>query len=115
MDSLLAPASSPLHFDSTPARKRAPVMTTSNVRFNTGKNGDTSLLEIATPERRSVLDRVRGLLFGLHVDILKVVSIVRDEGIVERFEIVERDGASITPRRGAAIRSAVRRALRGRS
>ena len=86
-------------------------MTTSDVRFNTGKNGDSSLLEIATPERRSVLDRVRGLLFGLDVDILKVVSIVRDEGIVERFEIVERDGATISPRRGAAIRSAVRKAL----
>src|SRR5262245_24641046 len=113
MDAFHAPARTLPHFQSAPARKRAPVMTTSDVRFNSGKNGDSSLLEIATPERRSVLDRVRGLLFGLRVDILEVKSIVRDEGIVERFEIVERDGATISPRRGAAIRSAVRRALQG--
>jgi hypothetical protein len=60
-----------------------------------------------------VLDRVRGLLFGLRIEILKVESIVRDEGIVERFEIVESDGAMISPRRAAAIRSAVRKALQG--
>jgi hypothetical protein len=113
MDSLHAPASSAPHFDSAPARKGPSAMTTSDVRFDTRKNG-ASLLEIATPERRSVLDRVRGLLFGLRIDILQVESIVHDDGIVERFEIVEHDGARISPRRAAAIRSAVRKALQAR-
>jgi UTP:GlnB (protein PII) uridylyltransferase len=90
-------------------------MTTSEVRFSAAKTGRTSLLEVTTRGRRSVLDRVRGLLFRLGVQIVKVESLVRDEGIFERFEIIEHDGAEISRRRAAAIRSTVRKALRGRN
>ena len=90
-------------------------MSMSEVRFSAAKNGAVSLLEIITSGRRSVLDRVRGLLFRLRIDIVRVESIVREEGILERFEIAEQDGAVITPRRAAAIRSRVRKALRAGS
>jgi UTP:GlnB (protein PII) uridylyltransferase len=86
--------------------------TMSEVRFSAAKNGDMSLLEITTNGRRSVLDRVRRLLFGLRIDIVRVESIVREEGILERFQIAEQDGAVISRRRAAAIRSTVRKALR---
>ncbi len=90
-------------------------MPTSEVRFSASKIGRTALLEVTTTGRRSVLDRVRGLLFRLGVQIVKVESLVRDEGIFERFEIVEEDGAEISRRRAAVIRSAVRKALRARN
>jgi len=90
-------------------------MTMSEVRFSAAKNGDMSLLEITTSGRRSVLERVRGLLFGLRIDIVRVESIVREEGILERFQITEQDGAVISRRRAAAIRSTVRKALRASS
>jgi UTP:GlnB (protein PII) uridylyltransferase len=72
-----------------------------------------TLLEVATAERRSVLGLVRSLLFDLRVEIVQVKSTVRDHGLVERFDVTERDGAPITRRRAAAIRSAVRKAIRG--
>jgi len=87
-------------------------MAMSEVRFNTAKGGRASLLEVTTTGRRSVLDRVRGLLFRLGIQIVRVESLVRDEGIFERFEIVEHDGAEISRRRAAVIRSTVRKALR---
>jgi hypothetical protein len=87
-------------------------MTTSEVRFSAAKNGPVSLLEITTSGRRSVLDRVRGLLFKLGIQIVRVESLVRDDGIFERFEILEHDGAEISRRRAATIRSKVRKALR---
>jgi hypothetical protein len=37
---------------------------------------------------------------------------VREEAILERFQIAEQDGAVISRRRAAAIRSTVRKALR---
>jgi hypothetical protein len=89
-------------------------MTMSEVRFSPGRNR-ASLLEITTNGRKSVLDRVRGLLFGLRIEIVKVESIVLSEGIVERFEIIEQTGEVISRRRAAAIRSTVRKALRGGS
>jgi UTP:GlnB (protein PII) uridylyltransferase len=88
-------------------------MTISEVRFSAPKSGESSLLEIATSGRRSMLDRVRGLLYRLRIDIVRVESIVRDEGILERFEIVEQDGRAISRRRAATVRSAVRKAVRG--
>ena len=97
-----------------PRIRRADAMTTSEVRFNATKNGEASLLEIATHERKSVLDRVRGLLFGLEIEILKVESIVTENGLLERFEIAERDGAVISRSRAAVIRSTVRKALQAR-
>ena len=87
-------------------------MPRSEVRFSATKSGPSSLLEVTTTGRRSVLERVRGLLFRLGVQIIKVESLVRDEGIFERFEIVEQDGAVISRRRAATIRSTVRKALR---
>jgi UTP:GlnB (protein PII) uridylyltransferase len=96
-----------------PQLKRAKAMTMSEVRFSTAKNGHASLLEIITSGRRSVLARVRNLLFKLGIQIVRVESLVRDEGIFERFEIVEHDGAEISRRRAATIRSKVRKALRG--
>ena len=98
-----------------PQRRRSNAMTTSEVRFSAAKTGRTSLLEVTTTGRRSVLDRVRGLLFRLGVQIVQVESLVREEGIFERFEIVEDDGAEISRRRAAVIRSAVRKALRARN
>ncbi|HEX4341105.1 MAG TPA: hypothetical protein VH062_34590 [Polyangiaceae bacterium] len=88
-------------------------MSVSEVRYTATKNGQVSLLEITTNGRRSVLERVRGLLFKLGIEIVRVESLVRDEGIFERFEIVEHDGAVISTRRAATIRSRVRKALRG--
>ena len=90
-------------------------MPTSEVRLSADQRGEVSLLEITTIGRRSVLDRVRGLLFRLGIQILRVESVVREEGIFERFEIVEKDGAGISRRRAAAIRAAVRKSLRGRN
>jgi hypothetical protein len=90
-------------------------MTMSEVRFSAAKTGRSSLLEVTTMGRRSALDRVRGVLFRLGVQIVKVESLVRDEGIFERFEIVEHDGGDISRRRAAVIRSAVRKALRARN
>jgi hypothetical protein len=87
-------------------------MTMSEVRLSAAKNGRLSLLEVTTSGRRSVLDRVRGLLFKLGIEIVKVEALVRDEGIFERFEIAEPDGAEISRRRAAIIRSKVRKALR---
>ena len=86
--------------------------TMSEVRFSAAKNGDMSLLEITTNGRRSVLDRVRRLLFGLRIDIVRVESIVREDGILERFQNTEQAGAVISRGRAAAIRSTVRKALR---
>ena len=92
-------------------RKRSNGMTTSEVRLSTAKSGRTSLLEVTTTGRRSVLANVRALLFRLRVQIIKVDCLVRDEGIFERFEIAEEDGREITRRRAATIRSVVRKAL----
>lgn len=86
-------------------------MTMSEVRLSTAKSGPTSLLEVTTTGRRSVLSKVRALLFRLGIQIIKVESLVRDEGIFERFEIAEEDGTEITRRRAATIRSVVRKAL----
>jgi UTP:GlnB (protein PII) uridylyltransferase len=88
-------------------------MPISEVRFSASKSGEVSLLEISTNGRRSMLDRVRALLYRLRIDILRVESIVREEGIVETFEIVENDGRAISRRRAATVRSALRKALRG--
>ncbi len=87
-------------------------METSEVRLSENKSEAISLLEIATRERRSVLGRVRALLFDLRVEIVRVESLVKGEGLLERFEIVELDGGPLSRRRAAAIRSTVRRALR---
>jgi hypothetical protein len=81
-------------------------MGASKIRFT------ETLLEVATAERRSVLGLVRRLLFDLRVEIVQVTSTVRDQGLVERFDVAERDGAAITPQRAAAIRTAVRKAIR---
>ena len=90
-------------------------MTTSEVRLSADARREVSLLEITTTGRRSVLDRVRSLLFRLGIQIVRVESVVRDEGIFERFEILEEDGAGISRRRAATIRAAVRKALGGRN
>jgi hypothetical protein len=82
------------------------------VRFEDKSSGIVSLLEVATPTRRSVLETVRALLFDLRVQIVRVESIVHETGLLERFHVVEFDGAPIGRRRGAAIRAAVRNAIR---
>jgi hypothetical protein len=87
-------------------------MRASEVRFTERINGVVSLLEVETPERRSVLEPVRSLLFDLRVQIVRVESTVQGTGLLERFDLVELDGGPITRRRAAAIRTAVKRALR---
>jgi len=86
-------------------------MHTSEVRFKEKTNGIVSMLEIASPERRSVLELVRGLLFELRVQIVQVESVVQNAGLLEKFDVVEFDGAPISKRRAALIRSAVKQAL----
>jgi UTP:GlnB (protein PII) uridylyltransferase len=87
-------------------------MGTSEVRFTERINGVVSLLEVATHERRSVLALIRGLLFDLRIEIVRVESVVQGAGLLERFDLVEPDGAPITRKRARAIRVAVKRALR---
>ena len=98
-----------------PGRRRAKAMKMSEVRFTAAKSGETSLLEITTSGRQSVLELVRRLLFALRIDIVRVESIVREEGILERFELAEQDGGLISPRRAARVRSTIRKALRNGS
>lgn len=83
-----------------------------DVRFMDKAAGIVSLLEIATRTRRSALETVRSLLFDLRVQIVRVESIVQEPGLLERFHVVEFDGGPIGRRRGATIRSAVRKAIR---
>lgn len=90
-------------------------MITSEVRFKEKTKGIVSMLEVASPERRSVLELVRGLLFDLRVQIVQVESVVRDHGLLEKFDLVEFDGAAISKRRAAVIRSAVKQALQAAS
>jgi hypothetical protein len=82
------------------------------IRFSKQPSGVLSLLEIAIPKRRSVLEIVRSLLFELRIQIVRVESIVEEPGLVERFQVVEFDGGPIAGRRAAVIRRAVRRAIR---
>jgi hypothetical protein len=82
------------------------------VRLAEKAHGIISLLEIVTPGRRSVLEPVQRLLFGLRVQIVQVESAIHDHGIVECFHVVEFDGAPIRRGRAAVIVSAVEHALR---
>jgi hypothetical protein len=86
-----------------------------DVRFTEKAGSLVSVLEIVTAARLSVLESVRALLFDLRVQIVRVESVVQETGLVERFHIAEFDGAAISRRRAAAIRSTVRKALRARS
>jgi len=87
-------------------------MPQSEVRLREGSNGIVSVLEVRTQGRRSSLETVRSLLFDMRVQIVRAESQVEEQGLFERFHIVELDGAAIPKRRAAAVRSAVRRALR---
>jgi hypothetical protein len=85
------------------------------IRFTEKAGSIVSVLEIVTAARRSVLGRVRKLLFDLRVQIIRVESVVREPGLVERFHIAEFDGAAISRRRAATIRGTVRKNLRAAS
>jgi hypothetical protein len=82
------------------------------VRYTEKAGSIVSVLEIVVAARHSVLEPVRSLLFDLRVQIVRVESVVRDPGLVERFHIAEFDGAAISRRRAAAIRGTVRKTLR---
>jgi hypothetical protein len=81
------------------------------IRFCARARGIISLLEVASPGRRSVLEAVQRLLFGLRVQIVQVESVVQPDGLLERFHVVEFDGAPLGPRREEVIRSTVLKAL----
>lgn len=87
-------------------------MPESEVRLYEKSNGVLSVLEVRTKGRRSSLETVRGLLFDMRVQIVRAESIVGERDLVERFHIVEFDGAPLGKRRAAIVRSAARRALR---
>ena len=89
-------------------------MPESEVRLSEKSRGVISVLEIRTLGRRSCLETVRSLLFEMRVQIVRAESTVEEKGLFERFSIVEFDGARITKRRAAAVRTAVRRALAAR-
>lgn len=74
--------------------------------------GIVSLLEIVSPARRSLLGVIQRLLFKLRIQIVQVESSAHEDARVERFHLVEFDGTPIGRRRAAAIRSAVRKAIR---
>ena len=84
------------------------------VRYIEKAGSVVSMLEVVTSARRSVLESVRALLFDLRVQIVRVESVVHETGLVERFHMAEFDGAAISRRRAAAIRSTVRKSLRAR-
>jgi hypothetical protein len=71
-----------------------------------------SVLEVVTPSRRSTLESVHALLFGLRVQVVRVESFAHPAGLVECFHVVEFDGAPISRRRAEAIRKEMHRALR---
>jgi hypothetical protein len=87
-------------------------MPESEVRLTDKSGGVLSILEIRTPGRRSSLELVRGLLFEMRVQIVRAESIVEEASLLERFHIVEFDGAPLAKRRSASVRMAVRKALR---
>lgn len=82
------------------------------VRFSEPSRGTLSSLEIAVAGRRSSLEAIQRLLFGLEIQIVRVESIVREPGLVERFQVAEFDGGPVAGRRAAVIRRAVRKAIR---
>ena len=85
------------------------------VRFTEKAGSVVSMLEVVTASRHSVLESVRALLFNLRVQIVRVEAVVQETGLVERFHVAEFDGAAISRRRAAAIRSTVRKALRAKN
>lgn len=87
-------------------------MTDSEVRLSERPGSVLAVLEVRTPGRRSSLEPVRSLLFDMRVQIVRAESIVEEAALLERFHIVEFDGAPLAKRRAAAVRTAVRRALR---
>lgn len=90
---------------------RSPMEQT-EIRFQERAKGIVSILEVDRPARSSVLELIRRTLFDLRIQIVRVESIVKPERLLERFHVVEFDGAPIARRRAAGLRSAVRRALR---
>ena len=82
------------------------------VRIAAESKGVATVLEVETRRRRSALESVRRVLYSLGVLIVHVESTVRGEGLLERFHVVEADGTALPPRRLAALRATVRRALR---
>ena len=73
-------------------------MPESEVRLTDKSGGVLSILEIRTPGRRSSLELVRGLLFEMRVQIVRAESIVEEASLLERFHIVEFDGAPLAKR-----------------
>jgi hypothetical protein len=71
-----------------------------------------SLLDVVSPRRDSVLESVRRVLFEHRVQIVHVESIVQEDKLIERFHVVEFDGAPLDRRRSAIVRSAVRAAIK---
>ncbi len=82
------------------------------VRLREKTGSVLSVLEVRALRRRSSLATVRELLFDMRIQIVRAESIVEAEGLLESFHIVEFDGAPLGKRRAAAVRSAVRRALK---
>lgn len=87
-------------------------MPESEVRLTEKSRGVISVLEVRTPARRSYLETVRSLLFDMRIQIVRAESIVEETGLLERFHIVEFDGAPLGKRRATAVRAAVRRTLK---
>lgn len=84
-----------------------------DVRFTEKKkDGIVSVLEVERTIRSSVLELVRRTLFDLRIQIVRVESIVKEVGLLERFHLVEFDGGAIAQRRATRLRAAVRKALR---
>jgi UTP:GlnB (protein PII) uridylyltransferase len=90
-------------------------MTTSDFRLRENARGTLALLEVTHPVRRSTLELLRGVLFELGVQIVRVESTVKEQALRERFYLQETDGAPLTRARSRAVRSAVRKALRSGS
>jgi hypothetical protein len=82
------------------------------IKFTEKARGPLCLLEIVTPGRRSTLSFIRSLLFDHKVQIAQVESHVHEQGLVERFYLLEDDGTQIRRKRAAALRTAVKKAVR---
>ena len=86
-------------------------MNDTTVRFVEAESGFLSLLEIETPRRRTVFQRVVEALFALRLQIVRAESRETGPRRVERLWLVEFDGAPIRAGRRLAVQVEILRAV----
>lgn len=87
-------------------------MNASEFRLRENAHGTLALLEVVHAERRSTLELIRGLLFDLGVQVVRVESTVQASTLTERFFLQETDSVPLTRERVRQVRAAIKKALR---